>query len=155
MAQDIEIAWRYCGVIPILFGWFLTLVPKNLQAGYLWWNINILNFPKQSKWCGNMAICFILRLQFSQWRCPEPIFRIGHRAHANIIFGMGLVMCMFNTYNYRQLYVNWLQVFKWNCPDPIFQRVCRVHKNTVALNSQILCLEIQFRRKWCCSSVIL
>ena len=36
--------------------------------GDMWWHTH---FPEQSDWCNNMLICFIIRPQFPQWRCPS------------------------------------------------------------------------------------
>ena len=64
-----------------------VLVPKNLQACYLWWRIAQFNLTEQSDWFDNMPIH---SYNYAQWTCPDPIFRQGRRARAkNLVFGAG------------------------------------------------------------------
>ena len=58
------------------------------SASWLWSVDNVIYFSEQSDWWDSMPICFLIRPQFYQRRCPDPIFWRGRKVHVkNLVWG--------------------------------------------------------------------
>ena len=65
-----------------------ALLPKNLQAGYLWWRIMQFTLPEQSDWCDNMTLRSYNCAPVLPVKVSRPYFSTRLQgAHENLVSG--------------------------------------------------------------------